>query len=151
MDERGNCARGQPRVFHWPIRVYYEDTDSGGVVYHTSYLRFMERARTEWLRAIGFEQDWLRREHGLLFTVRSVRIDFLMPGFFNDQLAVDTWAACHRRVSLRFTQHIRQARDDNAKGKVLCRAEIEVVCVGSQNLRPRPIPSAIYAELMNVG
>ncbi|MDN5848496.1 MAG: tol-pal system-associated acyl-CoA thioesterase [Nitrococcus sp.] len=151
MDERRNCTPRQPRVFHWPIRVYYEDTDSGGVVYHTSYLRFMERARTEWLRAIGFEQDWLRRELGLLFTVRSVRIDFLMPAFFNSQLAVDTWAACHRRVGLRFTQHIRHAQDDNAKGGVLCRADIEVVCIDGENLRPRPIPSAIYAELMNVG
>lgn len=138
------------RVFQWPIRVYYEDTDSGGVVYHTSYLRFMERARTEWLRALGFEQDWLRHELGVLFTVRSVRIEFLKPAFFNNQLTVDTWAACHRRVGLRFAQHIRQAQGDNGKNGVLCRADIEVVCVNGQSLRPRPIPNAILAELTNV-
>lgn len=138
-------------MFQWPIRVYYEDTDSGGVVYHTSYLRFMERARTEWLRALGFEQDWLRRELGVLFTVRSVRIEFLKPAFFNNQLAVDTWATCHRRVGLRFAQHIRQTQGDGRENGILCRADIEVVCVNGQSLRPCPIPSAILAELTNVG
>ena len=141
----------EERVFQWPIRVYYEDTDSGGVVYHTGYLRFMERARTEWLRALGFEQDWLRHELGVLFTVRSVRIEYLKPAFFNNQLVVDTWAACHRRVGLRFMQHIRQAQSNNGESRILCRADIEVVCVDGQNLRPRPIPSAIVAELINVG
>ncbi|HET8701761.1 MAG TPA: tol-pal system-associated acyl-CoA thioesterase [Nitrococcus sp.] len=139
------------RMFQWPIRVYYEDTDSGGVVYHTSYLRFMERARTEWLRALGFEQDGLRRELGVLFTVRAVKIEFLKPAFFNDQLAVNTWAACQRRVGLHFVQHIRQARGDYEENRLLCRADVEVVCVDGQSLRPRPIPSAILAELMNVG
>lgn len=138
------------RLFQWPIRVYYEDTDSGGVVYHTSYLRFMERARTEWLRSLGFEQDCLRRELGVLFTVRSVQIEFLKPAFFNNQLAVDTWAVCHRRVGLRFAQHIRQPQSDTGENGILCRADIEVVCVDGQNLRPRPIPNAIVAELMNV-
>ncbi len=138
-------------VFQWPIRVYYEDTDSGGVVYHTSYLRFMERARTEWLRALGFEQDWLRRELGVLFTVRSVRIEFQKPAFFNDLLTVDTCAVHHRRVGLRFAQHIRQAHNSSEEKGVLCRADIEIVCVDGQNLRPQPIPSAIVAELINVG
>lgn len=141
----------EERVFQWPIRVYYEDTDSGGVVYHTGYLRFMERARTEWLRALGFEQDWLRRELGVLFTVRSVRIEYLKPAFFNNQLAVDTWATCHRRVGLRFIQHIRPAQGPNEESGILCRADIEVVCIDGQNLRPRALPSAIVAELTNVG
>lgn len=138
---------GGDGVFQWLVRVYYEDTDSGGVVYHTSYLRFMERARTEWLRALGFEQDWLRRELGVLFTVRSVRIEFQKPAFFNDQLAVDTWAVHHRRVGLRFAQHIRQVQSGSGEKAVLCRADIEIVCVDSQNLRPQPVPSAIVAEL----
>lgn len=139
------------RMFQWPIRVYYEDTDSGGVVYHTSYLRFMERARTEWLRALGFEQDQLRRELGILFTVRSVQIEYQKPAYFNDQLTVDTWAARHRRVGLQFTQHIRQAPNAHAANEALCRADIEVVCINDQSLRPQPIPNAVLAELTNVG
>lgn len=138
------------QAFQWPIRVYYEDTDSGGVVYHTSYLRFMERARTEWLRSFGFEQDDLRRELGVLFTVRTVRIEYLKPALFNDLLTVSTLAIRHRRVGLRFQQNIQRVQDESDH---LCRADIEVVCVDARNLRPRLIPSAIQAELesMNVG
>ncbi len=75
-------------TFRWPVRVYYEDTDAGGVVYHANYLLFMERARTEWLRALGFEQDALRREAGVQFSVRRATIDYLRPALFNDLLTV---------------------------------------------------------------
>src|SRR3970040_1078279 len=74
--------------FSWPVRVYYEDTDLGGVVYYANYLKFMERARTEWLRALGFEQTTLAREHGVVFVVSSLTIDYLQPAAFNDELAV---------------------------------------------------------------
>ena len=76
--------------FCWPVRVYYEDTDSGGVVYYANYLKFMERARTEYLRSLGFEQDQLRREQGILFTVHSLQVDFRLPARFNDLLEVST-------------------------------------------------------------
>ena len=75
-------------MFVWPVRVYYEDTDSGGVVYYANYLKFMERARTEWLRARGFEQDVLLGEHRLMFAVRSLSVDYHRPARFNDLLAV---------------------------------------------------------------
>ena len=74
--------------FTWPIRVYYEDTDSGGVVYHSNYLNFMERARTEWLRALGFEQTQLKDQHGLIIVIHSLSMQFKKPAYFNDILAV---------------------------------------------------------------
>ncbi|MBN8772080.1 MAG: YbgC/FadM family acyl-CoA thioesterase, partial [Thiobacillus sp.] len=73
-------------AFVWPVRVYWEDTDAGGVVYYANYLKFMERARSEWLRAFGFEQDVLRDEPGIVFVVRRVEIDYLSPARFNEQL-----------------------------------------------------------------
>ncbi len=71
--------------FTFPVRIYYEDTDSGGVVYYANYLKFMERARTEWLRALGFEQDQLLEQEGVIFAVRSVTVDYNAPARFNDQ------------------------------------------------------------------
>jgi acyl-CoA thioester hydrolase len=76
-------------TFSWPVRVYYEDTDAGGVVYYANYLRFFERARTEWLRAIGFEQQLLRNEDGIVFAVRHVEIDYLKPAVLDDALQVE--------------------------------------------------------------
>ncbi|HGX92774.1 MAG TPA: YbgC/FadM family acyl-CoA thioesterase, partial [Candidatus Tenderia sp.] len=75
-------------LFSWPVRVYYEDTDAGGVVYHASYLCFLERARTEWLRSLGLEQDVLRQRDNILFAVRHIDIAYLKPARFNDQLDV---------------------------------------------------------------
>lgn len=83
-------------IFSLPVRVYYEDTDSGGVVYHSNYLNFMERARTEWLRALGFEQDELLRENGVLFAVSAVSITFHKPARFNELLAVTVTLARRR-------------------------------------------------------
>jgi len=77
-------------VFLWPIRIYYEDTDSGGVVYYANYLKFMERARTEWLRAEGFEQDELLAKENVIFAVRSVQVDYLLPAKFNEEVVVST-------------------------------------------------------------
>ena len=76
-------------TFVWPARVYYEDTDAGGVVYYANYLKFLERARTEWLRALGFDQRDLMREAGILFAVRRVEIDYLLPARFDDELEVE--------------------------------------------------------------
>ena len=73
-------------TFVWPVRVYWEDTDAGGVVYYANYLKFMERARSEWLRVLGFEQDVLRDDAGVVFVVRRVEIDYLSPARFNDQI-----------------------------------------------------------------
>ncbi len=129
--------------FTWPVRVYYEDTDAGGVVYHANYLRFMERARTEWLRALGFEQDDLRRDHGLLFAVVRMDIAFKRPARFNDRLRVHCILERVRRVGLEFHQEVRREREDT----VLCSATVALACVHAERLRPAPVPQAILARL----
>ena len=129
--------------FVWPIRVYYEDTDSGGVVYHANYLRFMERARTEWLRSLGFEQDTLRDAHGVLFAVRSAQLDYLKPAHFNDALEVSAQIIKRGRASLVFAQEVRRVQD----GEVVCRGTIKIASVLADGLRPCPIPESIVARL----
>lgn len=138
----------QRDVFHWTIRTYFEDTDSGGLVYHTSYLRFMERARTEWLRALGFSQERLLGELGVLFVVRSVTIKYIRPAMLDDELAVTTRTRRHRRAGLHFDQRIRRL---NADGADLCRGAIEVVCMSAPTRRPRAIPSSIAVEITHGG
>ena len=132
-------------VFNWPIRVYYEDTDCGGVVYHASYLRFMERARTEWLRTLGFEQDELIETHGRIFAVRRIEIDYLCPARFNDALEVRSSIAECRRASLMFNQSIVNARDET-----LSRARVRVASLDATSLIPRPLPDFILAEIRDV-
>ncbi len=132
--------------FQWPVRVYYEDTDAGGVVYYANYLRFFERARTEWLRTCGFEQDQLKDQHQLVFAVRSVSIDYLSPARFNQLLSVNTEIAELRGASILFSQQIT---DTNAeKNQLLCTANVRVVCIDTQTFTPRPIPKSIRKELL---
>ena len=131
-------------AFWWPVRVYYEDTDAGGVVYYANYLRFMERARTELLRTRGFEQDRLRQEEGVIFVVKRANIDYRSPGFFNDQLRVSAEIAAWGRTSLTFRQRVM--RDDTC----LADAEIVVVCIDAERLRPHPIPQSINEAFSRV-
>ncbi len=125
--------------FLWPVRVYYEDTDAGGVVYYANYLRFMERARTELLRHHGFEQDELRAREQVIFAVRSVQVDYLAPARFNDLLQVRTEIVQAGRASLTFGQDVIRDRD----GHLLCRGEIKVACLDSETFRARAIPDAM--------
>lgn len=127
--------------FTWPVRVYYEDTDAGGVVYHASYVRFMERARTEWLRACGFDQARLRRDMGVLFTVRSAHLDFLAAARLDDALEVDVQVADRRRASLIFGQAVRRAE------AILCRGEVRIACLDAVSLRPCAIPEPIVTAI----
>src|SRR3990170_7209247 len=106
-------------VFSIPIRVYYEDTDAGNVVYYANYLKFMERARTEWLRDLGFEQDELLRRDGVVFAVRSARLEFLKPARFNDLLQATVQVTRRGKASITFAQEIR--RDELA----LCEGEVK--------------------------
>lgn len=127
--------------FFLPVRVYYEDTDAGGVVYYANYLRFMERARTEWLRALGFEQDELSRDPGVVFAVRSCKLEFRKPARFNDLLEVTVRIAVRGGASLTFAQQIR--RD----GAVLCEGEVLVACLDAQRFTPRPLPPVLTDRL----
>jgi acyl-CoA thioester hydrolase len=129
--------------FVWPVRVYYEDTDAGGVVYYANYLRFLERARTEWLRALGFEQDVLLRDAGVLFAVRRVEVDYLKPARLNDALAVHARIVECRRASLVFEHEIRRGPE------LLCRGVVKVACLEAASLRPAAIPPAIVEVIRN--
>lgn len=128
-------------MFEWPVRIYYEDTDAGGVVYYANYLRYLERARTEWLRALGFGQQALIDEAGILFAVRHVEIDYRRPARFDDALVVEAAIGKVSGVSLVFDQRI--LRD----GEVLCSATVKVVCLDGERFRPTPIPDAIRQKL----
>jgi len=128
--------------FNWPVRVYYEDTDSAGIVYHASYLRFMERARTEWLRSLGFDLPDLSAEYEVLFTVSRLHIDYLRPAYFNDLLDVGVRLTRLGRASFMLEQSLYRAARD-----LLCRAEVRIACVDAMSLRPRAIPKAVCTEL----
>lgn len=123
--------------FLWPVRVYYEDTDGGGVVYHANYLRFMERARTEWLRSLGFEQTELRTRDGILFVVHDMQLQFRKPARFNDELVVKSSLRKVGRSLLQFRQVI--LRGD------ICMTEaiVDVVCIDAERFRPVSIPAMI--------
>ena len=102
--------------FIWPVRVYYEDTDAGGVVFYANYLKFFERARTEMLRAMGYEQDELIANEGIIFVVRSVQVDYLSPARFNEQLQVSAKVSLAKKASLTFEQVITRGDDVLCKG-----------------------------------
>lgn len=132
--------------FIWPIRVYYEDTDSGGVVYYANYLKYMERARTEWLRSLGFEQDQLIEQNGIIFAVRRVEVDYMAPARFNDALEVRVGIVERKRASITFMQEIK----NTSSGSILCSGRVQVASVDATTFRPRPIPESILRELPDV-
>ena len=123
------------------IRVYYEDIDSGGVVYYANYLKFIERGRSEYLRDFGFEQDQLINEENIIFVVRSVNADYHAPAKFNDLLSVQTEIDKISGASLLFAQKITLAN------KVLFTAKITVVCLYADNFRPQGIPPFILEKI----
>ena len=127
--------------FSWPTRVYWEDTDAGGVVYHAQYLAFLERARTEWMRAHGHGQETLRLDHDLVFAVRAMRIDFRAPARLDDALQVTAVLRQCRKASLVIGQEIR--RD----GALLLDAEVRVAALQATSFRPRAIPELLYQAL----
>lgn len=134
------------KLFCWPVRVYFEDTDSGGIVYYANYLKFMERARTEWLRESGFQQDVLLQQEGIIFIVRSATVDYHRPARFNDLLEIQTRVNETRRVSLLFEQTVVNT---SAPGEALCQAQIRVACVSANTFKPKPIPKSMLLELSN--
>ena len=128
-------------MYSFAVRVYYEDTDAGGVVYYANYLKFMERARTEWLRALGFEQDTLSRDAGVVFAVRAAELEFIKPAHFNDQLQVTVDVNKIGRVSMTVSQSVM--RDST----ILCRGEIKIACVDAASFTPRELPPIVAARL----
>ncbi len=123
--------------FSWPVRVYYEDTDAGGVVYHANYLRFMERARNEWVRASGRSVAEIAESLNLLFVVKRVEIEYRAPARLDDQLQITAEVKKTRRTSMVIEQRV--VRD----GQILIEAEITLVMVDATTFRPRPLPEFI--------
>ncbi|MDN3609626.1 tol-pal system-associated acyl-CoA thioesterase [Vibrio ostreicida] len=128
------------KIFEWPVTVYYEDTDVGGVVYHANYVKFFERARTEYLRSLGIRQQVLL-EQGIAFVVRHLDIDFLQGARLDDSLLVKTSVAQVKKATLVFCQEIV-----NPAGKTLSKAMVKVACIDNQTMRPKAIPQPIIME-----
>jgi acyl-CoA thioester hydrolase len=145
MSQEVSESDGAPG-FSLSIRVYYEDTDSGGMVYYANYLKFMERTRTEWLRSLGFEQDALRRHEGLLFAVRRAEIDYHRPALFNDLLRVTADLSGSGGASLEFEHRVLREAD----GTLCCRGRVKVACINEKTLRPQRIPEQLLAEIADV-
>ena len=129
-------------VFSWPLRVYWEDTDAGGVVYHAAYLRFLERARSEWLRACGVEQARVRAEHGVLFVVADLAVKFHAPARLDDELQAVVSAFTRRSASMRFAQCILRPAD----GAVLVEADVRAACIDAASFKPCRIPDSLLTE-----
>ena len=125
--------------FLWAARVYWEDTDGGGIVYYANYLRFLERARTEWLRQRGFSQQRLASEEGILFTVVSLEIEYRAPARLDDELEVSCEPRLEGAASLRFAQCVY--RRAAAERELLAEASVRVACLDARSLRPRRLPA----------
>ena len=121
-------------AFALAVRVYYEDTDAGGVVYHSNYLRFMERARTEWLRMRGYELNRLEQEFGFLFAVKSANIDYIKPARLNDLLSIQVAIARTRKASLDIDHEVYRNEE------LLCRARIKLAGIAVDSFRPMALP-----------
>ena len=130
-------------IFEWNARVYFEDTDSGGVVYHANYLKFMERARTEWLRSLGLNQIKLKQEDKVMFVVRKIDIQYKMPARFNDELLIQTDCVKTTDYSIILKQNILRDRQIITEGKV------EIVCINSDLFKPVRIPK-MAKQLMEI-
>jgi acyl-CoA thioester hydrolase len=132
---------GSKTPFAWPVRVYWEDTDAGGVVYHASYVRFLERARTEWMRALGVNQMAFNKDTGLAFLVRGMQLDFLKPALLDDELSVTVEVKERRAASILFSQTI--TRTDASR---LMLASVRVACVDLRRMRPAAIPPDLIPD-----
>lgn len=127
--------------FSWPTRIYWEDTDAGGVVYHARYVAFMERARTEWMRALGFGQERTRTDHGMVFAVRAMNLDFLRPARLDDALDVTATLVQCKRASMVFDQRV--CRGD----ETLLTAQVRIAALDASTFKPRGMDDALLAAL----
>jgi acyl-CoA thioester hydrolase len=131
-------------VFSWPARVYWEDTDGGAIVYYANYLRFLERSRTEWLRAHGHSQRALAQESRVLFTVVSIQVDYRAPARLDDELEITCEPRAEGQASLRFAQRIYRTGGGGAQpAALLVEAQVRVACVDAASLRPRRLPQFV--------
>ena len=133
--------------FVWPVRVYYEDTDSAGVVYYANYLRYFERARTEWLRALGFEQTDLAAQHHIVFVVRAINVEYLQPAHFNDELQITLELGEPGASQIVFAQRALRVARGTGVVDVLCEAQVRVACVSLLTRKPVRMPKLISTRI----
>ncbi len=136
-------ASDNVKPFEWPVRVYYEDTDAQGVVYYANYFRFMERARTEWLRAMGVDQVAMIEEERRIFVVTETKAEFIVPARFNDQIIVTARLAGLTRATFDLEQNIYL---DSLDGKLLLRGGVRAAYLDADTLRPVRVPASIFEE-----
>ncbi|MGZ5202508.1 MAG: tol-pal system-associated acyl-CoA thioesterase [Telluria sp.] len=130
-----------PSVFDWTVRVYYEDTDAGGIVFYANYLKFFERARTEWLRAAGIGQQELLDAEGAAFVVRNANIDYVAPARLDDEIKLTTTIQKLGRASVHFFQQAWRGE------QLLTTANVKVGCIDAKTMRPRSLPDAVAAKM----
>jgi acyl-CoA thioester hydrolase len=130
-----------PPEFRFTLRVYWEDTDAGGVVFYANYLKYFERARTEWLRSLGIEQENLRREFGMMFIVTDTAVSYRRPARLDDSLVVTARLLELRKASLQITQQAWRGAE------LLTQGTIRLACVDAASFRPRPLPSTLMQSL----
>lgn len=128
------------KIFSWPVRVYFQDTDAGGVVYHASYVNFMERSRTEWLRSFGYSNAGLMKELGVMFVVRKLELSYLKPAQLDDMLTVTTQIKEIGRSRVNVLQTVQ--RD----GEILSEAEVHLVCVSAAEFKPVSVPDVLRKQ-----
>jgi acyl-CoA thioester hydrolase len=133
------------QAFVWQMRVYWEDTDAGGVIYHSRYLNFFERARSEWLRSLGISQSELATEHKLLFGIRRMEIDFRRAGRLDDELLVDVHSINLSGASMNFGQQMVRRED----GEVLADAQVVAVCLSADRFLPVRMPGWIRTRIQD--
>ena len=131
------------KPFTWPVRVYVEDTDFGGVVFYANYLKYFERARSELLRSAGVTQQTMVDEHRVIFVVASAHVDYVAPARMDDELTVTAVVEKLGRASVKFTHEVRRGSD------LLAKAQIDVACVGIESMRPQPIPEGMLKKLQS--
>ena len=130
--------------FALTVRIYWEDTDAGGIVYYANYLKFMERARTEWLRALGIDQVRLKEEHGLMFVVVDVEAHYRKPARYGDQLQVTCTVREATRASITLDQEVYR---DAVGGELLLDGRVRAACLDAQTYRPRPLPPELWTQI----
>jgi acyl-CoA thioester hydrolase len=137
-----NDLNGKP-PFAWPLRVYYEDTDAQGLVYYANYFKFMERARTEWIRALGIEQDVMLHDERRCFVVVETQAAFIMPAKFNDELVATARMAEHTKATFLIEQNIYR---NSLDGELLCRGTTKAAFINADTLKPLRLPAALFEE-----
>ena len=138
-------AAARPPAFRLPVRVYYQDTDAGGVVFHATYLDYFERARTEWLRDLGFDIGVLAQRDGVLFIVREFRVAYARPAQLDDLLDVTVGVEHIGRAQFTLAQQVLRG------GEALVRGSVNLACVGSGSFRPVRVPEALRTTLVERG